>query len=62
MKIKTTVTEIECSANELRQSNSLADGIINILRNCFNGRSVPTVTEEEIAEEMAKEQENGNDV
>lgn len=36
MKIKTTVTEIECSANELRQSNALSDGIYNLLRGCFN--------------------------
>ena len=56
MKIKTTVTEIECTADELRQSNSLSDGVLNILRNCLNG-TVPTVTEEEIAEE----QEDGND-
>lgn len=60
MKIKTTVTEIECTADELRQSNSVADGVLNILRNCFNG-AVPNVTEEEIAEEMAKEQEDGNE-
>lgn len=36
MKIKTTVTEIECTANELRQSNTLSDGIYNMLRGCFN--------------------------
>ena len=54
MKIKTTVTEIECTADDLRQSNSLSEGFLNILRNCFNG-TVPTVTEEEIEEE----QENG---
>lgn len=36
MKIKTTVTEIECAANELRQSNALSDGILNILRGCIN--------------------------
>ncbi len=36
MKIKTSVTEIECTANELRQSNALSDGIYNILRGCFN--------------------------
>lgn len=57
MKIKTTVTEIECTADELRQSNSLSEGFLNILRNCFNG-TVPTVTEEEIAEEQ--EDENGD--
>ena len=54
MKIKTTVTEIECTADELRQSNSLSEGFLNILRNCFNG-TVPTVTEEEIAEEQEDE-------
>ena len=41
MKIKqTTVTtthEIECNAEELRQSNSIADGILGILRRSFNG-------------------------
>lgn len=36
MKIKTTVTKIECSANELRQSNALSDGIYNALRGYFN--------------------------
>lgn len=34
MKIK--VTEIEASAEELRQSNSLADGLTRMLRNAFN--------------------------
>ena len=37
MKIKTTITEIECDAEELRQSSTLADGFSNILRNMFNG-------------------------
>ena len=36
MTIKTTVTEIECTANELRQSNALSDGFYNMLRGCFN--------------------------
>lgn len=36
MKIKTTVTEIECTANELRQSNGLSDGLYNLLRGCLN--------------------------
>ena len=39
MKIKTTVTEIECTANELRQSNALSDGFANMLRGCFNNMS-----------------------
>ena len=34
MKIK--ITEIEASADELRASNSVTDGILNILRKCFN--------------------------
>ena len=36
MKIRTTVTEIECTANELRQSGTLSDGLCNLLRGCFN--------------------------
>lgn len=35
MKIK--VTEIECNADELRQSNTLADSFVNLLRGCFTG-------------------------
>ena len=34
MKIK--ITEIECGAEELRQCNTVADGILNILRGVFN--------------------------
>ena len=37
MKITTTTTEIECTAEDLRQSNSLADAFTGILRRCFNG-------------------------
>ena len=33
MKIK--ITEIEATADDLRASNTLADGMINMLRNCF---------------------------
>ena len=43
MKIK--VTEIECSANELRQSNTVADGVLNMLRGCFN--NMPSDCEED---------------
>lgn len=43
MKIK--VTEIECNANELRQSNTIADAFANMLRNAFNGR--PAIEEED---------------
>lgn len=34
MKIK--ITEIEATAEELRQSNTLADGLTNMLRRLFN--------------------------
>lgn len=37
MKIKTTVTEIECNAEELRQSNSLSDAFCGFMRRTFNG-------------------------
>lgn len=37
MKITTTTTIIECTADELRQSNSLSDAFSNALRNVFNG-------------------------
>lgn len=55
MKIKTTVTEIECTANELRQSNALSDGFYNMLRGCFNNMTSDCTEEEE------QEQEDGND-
>ncbi len=53
MKIKTTVTEIECSANELRQSNALSDGFYNMLRGCFNNMT----SDCEDAEEPENEEE-----
>lgn len=34
MKIR--VTEIECNADELRQSNTMAESFTNLLRGCFN--------------------------
>lgn len=39
MKIKTTTTttEIECNADELRQSNTVSDAILNAMRRAFNG-------------------------
>lgn len=39
MRVK--ITEIECTAEELKQSNSVADGFRNMLRNAFN----PSYTE-----------------
>lgn len=46
MHITTTTTEIECSADELRQSNSLSEAFVQVLRKCFNG-TVPTYDESE---------------
>lgn len=49
MKIK--VTEIECNADELRQSNTLADSFSNLLRNAFMIRRAANQDEEEEDEE-----------
>lgn len=53
MKIKTTVTEIECNAEELRQSTSLSDGLYNAMRRAFNG---PLFTRTESKEEPEEEE------
>lgn len=37
MKITVTTTTIEATAEELRQSNTLADSFSRLLRGCFNG-------------------------
>lgn len=55
MKIKTTVTEIECTSEEIRQSNNLAEAIHNVLRGVFNG--VPAETDEEVDEEEEDQEE-----
>lgn len=47
MKIKTTVTEIECNAEELRQSNAVSEGILNAMRRAFNGPLFSTYAESE---------------
>jgi len=60
MKIKTTTTttEIECNAEELRQSNSVADGILNTLRRSFNGPLPSTAyTEPEESDEKEESEE-----
>lgn len=53
MRIKTKVTEIECSSDELRESRSLSDALCNIFRNCFNSISVDDID--------AKDEEEGQD-
>jgi hypothetical protein len=57
MKIKTTITEIECTANELRQSNTLSDGVFNMLRGCFNNMTSDC---EESEDEEQTESGEGN--
>lgn len=47
MKIKTTTTEIECTAEEIRQSNTLAEAISTTLRGLFNGVVLDDDEEEE---------------
>ena len=58
MKIKTTVTEIECNVNELRQSNSLADAFSNLLRGCFN--NVTSDCDEDGEEEVEREAQDAD--
>ena len=56
MKIRTIVTEIECNAEEIRQSNNVADGICNLLRNAFNGAILDD--EEDDEEEDLTDEDN----
>lgn len=56
MKIKTTVTEIECTANELRQSTTLSDGLYNLLRGFFN--NMTSDCEDDIEDEDTTEEED----
>lgn len=56
MKIK--VTEIECTANEIRQSNTVADGILNMLRGAFNNVTSDCEDAEE-ADAESEEQDGG---
>lgn len=59
MKIKTTVTEIECTANELRQSNALSDGFYNLLRGCLN--NMTSNCEESEDEEVEADKPEGEE-
>ena len=61
MKIRTTVTEIECNAEELRQSNSVSDALTGALRRAFGGpifSGFNGIDEEE--EEEEEEAKDGN--
>ena len=51
MKI-TTIT-VEANADELRQCNTVADGVLNLLRRCFNGGQCD---EEDVEEDDGGEQ------
>ena len=50
MKITTEIITIETNAEELRQSNALADSFAQLLRRCFNG--IAYVDEEDEEEEL----------
>ena len=49
MKLK--ITEVEATAEELRQSNTLSDGLIRTLRNAFNSPCVVSEDEGEDEED-----------
>lgn len=51
MKIKINTTEIECTANELKQSNSLSEGLYNMLRGVFNGMGSDSEDDADIVDE-----------
>lgn len=51
MKIEVMETKIECTAEELRQSNTLSDGIYNALRKVFNGSVYENDNEEDETDE-----------
>ena len=55
MKIKTTVTEIECNAEELRQSNSLSDAFYGAMRKAFNGPISNNYEEQEDEDDACEE-------
>ena len=55
MKIKTTITETECNAEELRQINSLSDAFYQALRQAFNGPIMNTDYRCEDEEEQENE-------
>ena len=53
MKLTVVETQVECTAEELRQSNTVADGLLNVFRRAFNGPVCPVYhsTEEDNDEE-----------
>lgn len=57
MKITTEKMTIEANAEELRQSNNLAESFAQVLRKCFNGSAYQEEEEEEDEEEAGEEQD-----
>ena len=49
--MKIIQTEIECTAEEIKASNSLAEGVVNAIRGIFNGFGNVNITEYEDTEE-----------
>lgn len=48
MILEVKSTKLQCTADELRQSNALADSLTNLLRGVFNPmRSVPDIDDDE---------------
>ena len=54
--MKITTTTIECTADELRQSNSLSEAFTNALRNVFNGVPLKDYAEDDGEDEESKNQ------
>lgn len=50
--MKITVTQIEASADDLRQSKSLSEAMCNAMRNAFNGISLSSSNDEDEVEEQ----------
>lgn len=48
IEVNKVSTSIECTSDELRQSNSLSDGLINIFRGLFNGPTGPLYANDEV--------------
>lgn len=47
IEVNKVSTSIECTSDELRQSNTLSDGLTNTLRALFNGPTGPVYANDE---------------
>ena len=60
MRIKITETEIEADARELRESNTLAQNLANLISRCFQSNEpFDDDEDEESEEEEVEEDEDG---